>query len=239
MRNLTEKSPSKYDLKCNKIQNFGNQQFITYSFNIKSKSHIQVSGFLRVLRFPPPIKLTPRYNWNIFESGIKQHHWDQTNKSNLEKNINLQRSFCHLCTSCLETCRTRIPKINMNLYAHANLCRFSLVCLYLYCCYKYNYQRGWVEIKPATFLFLSQARTWISNFICRCFIVCSVIWGERCSVDDCGIVDHREDFCFFSYFTDFSYFSLKNISETCRTLVRTGQKCSFSKEKEIFSYSIF
>ena len=33
----------------------------------------QVVGFLRVLWFPPPIKLTPRYNWNIVESGIKHH----------------------------------------------------------------------------------------------------------------------------------------------------------------------
>ena len=33
----------------------------------------QVSGFLRVLRFPPPIKLQ-RYNWNIVESGIKLHN---------------------------------------------------------------------------------------------------------------------------------------------------------------------
>jgi hypothetical protein len=29
-------------------------------------------GFLRLLRFPPPIKLT-RYNWNIVESGVKHH----------------------------------------------------------------------------------------------------------------------------------------------------------------------
>ena len=35
----------------------------------------QVGGFLRVLRFPPPIKLT-EYNWNIVESGVKHH---QTN----------------------------------------------------------------------------------------------------------------------------------------------------------------
>ena len=32
----------------------------------------QVSGFLRVLQFPPPIK-PPRYNWNIVESGVKHH----------------------------------------------------------------------------------------------------------------------------------------------------------------------
>jgi hypothetical protein len=37
----------------------------------------QVGSFLRVLQFPP-IKLTARYNWNIVESGVKQH---QTNKT--------------------------------------------------------------------------------------------------------------------------------------------------------------
>ena len=32
----------------------------------------QVDGFLRVLWFSPPIKLTAiRYNWNIVESGVK------------------------------------------------------------------------------------------------------------------------------------------------------------------------
>ena len=35
----------------------------------------QVGDFLRVLRFPHPIKLTTtkRYNWNIDESGVKHH----------------------------------------------------------------------------------------------------------------------------------------------------------------------
>ena len=42
----------------------------------------RVSGFLRVLRFPPPIKLTAtiQYNWNIVESGVKHH----TTNPNLE-----------------------------------------------------------------------------------------------------------------------------------------------------------
>jgi hypothetical protein len=31
----------------------------------------QVCGFLRVLRFPPPIKLTTQYNWYIVESDVK------------------------------------------------------------------------------------------------------------------------------------------------------------------------
>jgi len=30
-----------------------------------------VDGFFRVPRCPPPIKLTPRYYWNIVESGVK------------------------------------------------------------------------------------------------------------------------------------------------------------------------
>ena len=33
----------------------------------------QVGGFLRVFRFPPPIKLTTMNNWNIVESGIKHY----------------------------------------------------------------------------------------------------------------------------------------------------------------------
>ena len=41
---------------------------------IKFVSDLQlVGGFLRVLRFPPPIKLTPRYSWNIVESDVKHH----------------------------------------------------------------------------------------------------------------------------------------------------------------------
>ena len=34
----------------------------------------QVGGFLRVVWFPPPIKLPTRYNWNIVESGAKHHN---------------------------------------------------------------------------------------------------------------------------------------------------------------------
>jgi hypothetical protein len=36
----------------------------------------QVGGFLRVLRFPLPIKLTTRYNWNIVERGVKYHLYE-------------------------------------------------------------------------------------------------------------------------------------------------------------------
>ena len=38
---------------------------------------LQVGDFLWILRFPPPIKLTPRYNWNIVESGVKHHNHNQ------------------------------------------------------------------------------------------------------------------------------------------------------------------
>ena len=33
----------------------------------------QIGDFLRVLRFPPPIKLTTTINWNIVEIGVKHH----------------------------------------------------------------------------------------------------------------------------------------------------------------------
>ena len=36
-----------------------------------------VSDLRQVLLFPPPIKLTATYNWNIVESGVKH---DETNK---------------------------------------------------------------------------------------------------------------------------------------------------------------
>ena len=32
-----------------------------------------VCGFILVLWFPPPIKLMPRYNRNVVESGVKHH----------------------------------------------------------------------------------------------------------------------------------------------------------------------
>jgi hypothetical protein len=35
---------------------------------------LQVSDFLQVLWFPPPIKLTAMKNWNIVENGIKHHN---------------------------------------------------------------------------------------------------------------------------------------------------------------------
>jgi hypothetical protein len=33
----------------------------------------QVSSFLRVLRFPPPINWPSQYIWNIIESGVNEH----------------------------------------------------------------------------------------------------------------------------------------------------------------------
>jgi hypothetical protein len=34
----------------------------------------QIGGFRRILRFPPPIKQTPRYIWNMVESDVKHHN---------------------------------------------------------------------------------------------------------------------------------------------------------------------
>ena len=42
-----------------------------------------LSAGLWFLRFPPPIKLTARYNWNIFESCIKHHNPNPINKYSL------------------------------------------------------------------------------------------------------------------------------------------------------------
>jgi hypothetical protein len=47
----------------------------------------QVGGFLQLLRFPPLIKLTARYNWNIVESGVKYH---KTNKHTNKLSCRLQ-----------------------------------------------------------------------------------------------------------------------------------------------------
>ena len=51
----------------------------------------QVGGFLRIIRFPPPINLTPRYNWNIVESGLKR--FENQGLSNLE--------FCYRKITCI------------------------------------------------------------------------------------------------------------------------------------------
>jgi hypothetical protein len=53
------------DLSLNSIQHY----VIKFVSNVR-----QFGGFLRVLRFPPPIKLAPWYNWTIVESGVKQHN---------------------------------------------------------------------------------------------------------------------------------------------------------------------
>ena len=41
-------------------------------FYYETKNNI--GGFLQVLWYPPPIKLMPRYNWNIVKSGVKHHN---------------------------------------------------------------------------------------------------------------------------------------------------------------------
>ena len=43
---------------------------------------LQVSSFLWVFRFLPPIKLTAQYNWNIVESCVKHHK--PTNKNDFQ-----------------------------------------------------------------------------------------------------------------------------------------------------------
>ena len=52
-----------------------------WSLSLLATSNIsqkQDGCFLRVLRFLPPIKLTPRYNWNIVESGMALYIRNET-----------------------------------------------------------------------------------------------------------------------------------------------------------------
>jgi len=56
----------------------------------------QIGSFLVVYRFPSPIKLMPRYNWNIVESGVKYHspntqkHWHERMSTNIMRNIQVK-----------------------------------------------------------------------------------------------------------------------------------------------------
>jgi len=54
----------------------------------------QVGGFLWVLSFPPPIKLTARYNWSICESDIKHHKPNQINQIE----VHIDNSLCLVTT---------------------------------------------------------------------------------------------------------------------------------------------
>ena len=67
-----------YNYLCNHCQSLLTLcvQILIQQYVIKFVSDLrQVSVFLRVLRFPPPIK---RYNWNIVESGVKHHNPNPT-----------------------------------------------------------------------------------------------------------------------------------------------------------------
>jgi hypothetical protein len=78
----------------------------------------QVGGFLWALRFPPPINLTPRYNWNTVESGNNMLYiniywnWTADNWYWLSI-ILLQKNL--ICASCVCFC-----------------CLFSLTCKILF-----------------------------------------------------------------------------------------------------------
>jgi hypothetical protein len=59
----------KYPFHILQITSTKKKNFKEYFFHI-----FQVSDSPRVFRFPPLIKLTPQYKWNIVESGIKHHN---------------------------------------------------------------------------------------------------------------------------------------------------------------------
>jgi hypothetical protein len=75
VRTTTTYAINAYHNWCCEFESWSERGVQHYVINFVSDLR-QLGGFLRVLRFPPPIKLTPRYNWNIVESGIKHH---QTN----------------------------------------------------------------------------------------------------------------------------------------------------------------
>ena len=81
-----------YDIFFLKYRSTLNLKLIQH-FVIKFVSDLrQVSGFLWVLLFPPPIKLwPPQYNWNVVESGIK-HHQTKTNQIEFEIHVS---DICH------------------------------------------------------------------------------------------------------------------------------------------------
>ena len=67
-----------YNYLCNKGYHPWSSGFEPHSWHgvIKFVSDLQqVGGFLR---FPPPIKLTATYNWNIVESGVQHHKTNHT-----------------------------------------------------------------------------------------------------------------------------------------------------------------
>ena len=84
----------------------------------------QVGGFLRVLRFPPSIKLTPRYNWNIVKGGVK--HQNKTNPflysflfENRIKMYNHKRvkPKTNMCIGCFPTKHAALRSKNKDWFA--------------------------------------------------------------------------------------------------------------------------
>ena len=62
------------------LSTYANQQWVYF---IKPSTQLELlsdldNWFIRVLRFPPPLKLTTAIKWNIVESGVKHHQTDWT-----------------------------------------------------------------------------------------------------------------------------------------------------------------
>jgi len=77
----------------------------------------QIDGFFRVLRYPPTVKLTSRYNWNIVESGVKHH-------SPIYKHHFLE-------THIIPSTRKQLPSILVELYKIVISC-YKNKCNWLY-----------------------------------------------------------------------------------------------------------
>ena len=97
----------------------------------------QIGVFLRVLRFPSPIKLTATFNWNIVESGAQQNtkncsKWkkltyyfqyiDQKQWSGLLNNLAFQSvDFEHTCWRLFQK---RVVRTKYDIYVFIGTCRY-------------------------------------------------------------------------------------------------------------------
>ena len=95
----------------------------------------QVGGFPRVLLFPPPINLPPRYIWNIVESGIKHHkptylpgvHFMFLDLIMLQCKI-LSLRLINLSIAKVQKIQVLFKRKNSNIRPNKKICVFTVTC---------------------------------------------------------------------------------------------------------------
>ena len=135
----------------------------------------------------------------IVESKILQNHWLRNYFVKL-----VERDECKIIGTCLMMFGRRIVE-----FLHKHTWQiFSLLTVserwFLSLCTG-NVWEPINQFNPATYLCLSQARTWISIVICCGLFLCSVSWDVR-FVDISEIVDHHcLNFLFINSYHKFSW----------------------------------